>query len=101
MENPKIHKKGKKTTNIKGIYNQNKYIQKIEIKGRDGIQMRLILLMKALKCKTLGTCMAWQVRQIADDDSEVQLYSIAINDTLLHALLSHKLILLPSHLSAC
>ena len=30
--------------------------------------------MKALKCKTLGACMAWQVmvsQQIADDDSEV------------------------------
>ena len=37
--------------------------------------------MKALKCKTLSACMAWQVmvsRQIADDDSEVH---IAISDT--------------------
>ena len=40
--------------------------------------------MKALKCKAIGACMAWQVMvswQIADDDSEAQLYSIAINDT--------------------
>ena len=37
--------------------------------------------MKALKCKTLGACMAWQVMvswQIADHDSEVH---IAISDT--------------------
>ena len=38
-----------------------------------------LIIMKALKCKTLRACVAWQVmvlRQIADDDSEVQLYNI-------------------------
>ena len=36
-----------------------------------------VIIMKALKCKTLGACMAWQVmvsRQIAHDDSEVHSY---------------------------
>ena len=39
----------------------------------------MALIMKALKCRTLSACVAWQVMvslQNAHDDSEVQLYSI-------------------------
>ena len=55
--------------------------------------------MKALKCKTLSACVAWQVMvssQIAHDDSEVQIHL----DIYIQCLLNHKLIPLPSYLSA-
>ena len=61
----------------------------------------VIAIMKALKCKTLGECVAWQVMvKVPMMILNCNCIKYCQKDAQLHALLSHKLILLPSHLSA-